>query len=72
MDTPLLMATAFAAISWTVVTGRGAVLTLACLWANRRLSDDPDPAQVVLELIVETLDREIRGTCRVILPGSAG
>ena len=62
MDTPLLMATAFAAISWTVVKNRGAVLTLACLWVNRRLSDCPEPQQVVLELIVGTLDREIRGT----------
>lgn len=68
MDTPLHTTTAFTlgplAISWTVVTTWGvmAVLVLACLWATRRLKDDPGPAQAVLELIVETLDSEIRGT----------
>ena len=68
MESPLVTATAFTlgaiAVTWPVVTTWGlmAALALGAFLATRRLSARPGPVQAVLELIVETLDGEIRAT----------
>ncbi|TPE53917.1 F0F1 ATP synthase subunit A [Amaricoccus solimangrovi] len=68
IDTPLSAAPAFAlgpvTVTWPVVATWGvmAVLALASILATRRLSDRPGKAQAVLELLVATLDGEIRAT----------
>lgn len=68
MDTPLVAAPAFAlgslTVTWPVVTTWGvmALLTLLSVLATRRLSLRPGRAQAVLELVVSTLDSEIRAT----------
>jgi len=68
MDSPLNLAVAFTlgpvAVTWPVVTTWGvmALLAVASILATRRLSTHPGSTQAVLELIVETLDNEIRAT----------
>lgn len=68
MEPPLNTVTAFALgplnVSWTVVVTWAvmALITLACLLIRGRLRIDAGPVQAVLELMVETLDREITAT----------
>jgi F-type H+-transporting ATPase subunit a len=68
MDTPLSAAPAFTLGPLTVTTpvvatwGVMAALTLLSLLVTRRLSSTPGAGQTVAELIVETLDNEIRAT----------
>nr|WP_249200607.1 F0F1 ATP synthase subunit A [Thetidibacter halocola] len=69
METPFASAPAFAlgplVVSWTVVTTWGvmAALTLAAWLVTRRMdSAAPGRAQAVLELLVGTLESEIRAT----------
>ena len=67
-SSPFHVETAFTlgplAITWPVVVTWGimAVLTAASILITRRLSLKPGRAQAVLELIVTTLDSEIRAT----------
>lgn len=73
-ENPMALAPAFAlgplTITWPVLTTWlvMAVLTLLCFVATRRLSLQPGRAQAVLELLVSTLDNEIRAT----IPGDPG
>ncbi|MEQ9462453.1 MAG: F0F1 ATP synthase subunit A [Haliea sp.] len=68
MDSALSAAQAFSvgslAVTWPVVTTWGvmAAITVASILATRRLSSQPGPVQAVLELLVETLDNEVRAT----------
>lgn len=68
IDTPLTAAPAFAlgpaTVTWPVVITWGvmAVLGLGSFLLTRRLGLRPSRAQAVLELIVTTLDAEIRAT----------
>ncbi|GAB4391114.1 MAG: F0F1 ATP synthase subunit A [Albidovulum sp.] len=68
MENPLLTSVAFAigpvGVTWPVVTTWGimAALALASFLATRRLSLAPGGVQAMLELLVETLDAEIRAT----------
>lgn len=74
MDTPLAAATAFTAgplhVTWPVVITWGiiAVVALVSWWVTRRLRVRPGRAQVLAELLVGTLDSEIRAT----IPGDPG
>lgn len=74
MEAPLIAAPAFVlgpvTVTWPVVATWGvmAVLTAASLAATRHLTVRAGPVQAVLELIVTTLDSEIRAT----IPGDPG
>ena len=74
IESPLSVAPAFAigpiVVTWPVVVTWGVMagLTLASILITRRLTLRPGRAQAVLELIVSTLDSEIRAT----IPGDPG
>lgn len=72
MESPLSTSVAFSvgpiSVSWPVVITWGvmAVLATGSILATRRLSGRPGQVQAILELVVETLDNEIRAT----IPGN--